>query len=113
MKFRDVADGVQESDQTDKPTILDKPPMTHSSSQRDQQDGGVIQQTEAGHTQSRKQLIDENGQCLSDVPPATMSRTEASTSVQSQVSNAPGTTDLASIDWSYLDTQGIVQGEWL
>lgn len=85
-KLRDGADGVQESDRADKPTILDK---AQSLTQRDQQDGYTVQRTEAGRAQSQNHSIDESGQHLS------------------------GTTDLASIEWSYLDTQGIVQGEWL
>jgi hypothetical protein len=87
IKLRDGADGMQESDRADKPIILDKAPMTQFSPQRDQQDGGTVQRSDA-----------------------TMPQIEASTTIQNQVS---GTTDLASVEWSYLDTQGVVQGEWL
>lgn len=106
VKLRDGVDIVQESDRADKPTILDKAPITQSSPQRDQQDGGTVQRSEAGRTQGHHQLFDETGQrYLSDVP------TEASSSTQNQVSNVSGTTELTSVEWSYLDTQGVVQGE--
>ena len=82
MKLRDGADGVREFDRTDKPTILDEATMTQSPPQQ---------------------------RHLSEVPLATMPRTEASATTPPNVS---GRTDLGSIEWSYLDTQGIVQGEW-
>lgn len=114
MKLKDEADGVQGFDRADKPLTLDKAPVTQSSPQRDQQDDEAFQQTEAGHALSRNQLIDDNGQeHLSNVPPATMTSTESTTTAQSQVPNVAGTTDLTAIEWSYLDTQGIVQGECL
>jgi len=114
MKLKDEADGVQGFDRADKPLILDKAPITQSSPQRDQQDDEAFQQTEAGHALSRNQLIDDSGQeHLSNVPSATMTSTESTTTAQSQVHNIAGTTDLTVIEWSYLDTQGIVQGECL
>lgn len=114
MRSRDGTDGVQEYDRTDKPTILDKAPMTQSFLQGDQQDDRAVQRTEAGHTQSENQLIDDSGhQRFSDVPLSTMVPSEATTTIQSQVPNVSGTIDLAAVEWSYLDTQGIVQGERL
>ena len=114
MRSRDGTDGVQESDRTDKPTILDKAPMTQSSSQGDQQDHGAVQRTETSHTQSENQLIDDSGhRRLSDAPLLTMPSSEATTTIQSQIPNISGTVDLAAVEWSYLDTQGIVQGERL
>lgn len=114
MRSRDGADRVQESDRADKPTIFDKAPMTQPSSQRIQQDDGAVERTDAGHTQSRDKLIDESSQQhLLDVPLASMPQTETGTTVQNQVPNVSGTTDLASTEWSYLDTQGMVQGELL
>lgn len=89
-KLRGEADGMQESDRANKPTILDKAPMTQSPSERDQQDNGALQRTEAGHIQNQHQLLDESNQ-----------------------QHLSGTMDLASIEWSYLDTQGMVQGEYL
>lgn len=110
MKLIDGAEGMQESDRGDKRAILGKAPMSESPPQREQQDYGALQRTEVGHAQNRNQLIDENGL---DVQLATVHQTEVSTTAQNQVPNTPGRTDLASIDWSYLDTQGIMQGEWL
>ena len=112
MKLKD--DGVQGFDRADKPVILDNPRITQSSPQRDQQDGGAFQRTEAGHALSQNQLIDDSGQeHLPNSPSTTMTSIESTTTTQNQVSNAQGTTDLAAIEWSYLDTQGIVQGECL
>lgn len=112
MRLRDEAEGIQGSDQADKPTILDKVPRTQSPPQRDQQDGGAFNRTEAGHAHSQNQLIDDSGkEHLSNVPSVTMTSTEPATSTQSQVSNVTGTTDLGAVEWSYLDTQGVVQGE--
>jgi hypothetical protein len=114
MRLEDEADGVQGSNRADKPAILDKAAITQSPPQRDQQDDGAFQQTEAGHAHSQNQLIDDSGrQHLSNIPSATMTSTETTTAPQSQVPSVTGATDLAAIEWSYLDTQGIVQGEWL
>ena len=111
-KLKDGAHGVQESDRADKPTILDKAPMTKSSPQRDQQGDGTVQRTEAGHAQSQNQSIDDSGQQhLSDVSLSAMTPSEATTGTQNQAPNASGTPDLAAIEWSYLDTQEVVQGE--
>jgi PERQ amino acid-rich with GYF domain-containing protein len=111
MKLENEADGVQGFDRADKPVILDKPSITQSPPQRDQQDDEAFQQTEAGHALGRNQLIDDNGQeHLLNVPSATMTSAESSTTAQSRVPNVTGTTDLGAIEWSYLDTQGIVQG---
>ena len=41
-----------------------------------------------------------------------MTPTEVTTT-QNQVPDVSGTTDLTAIEWSYLDTQGVVQGEQL
>ena len=110
MKLKDEADGIQGFDRTDKP--LDKPPATQPSPPRDHQNDGVFQQTGASHAFSQNQSIDDSGQeHLSNVPSAAMASTEPTTTSQSQVPNVTGTADLASIEWSYLDTQGIVQGE--
>lgn len=112
MKLKDTADGVQESDRADKPVILDKAPITQSSLQRDQQDDGAFQRTEPGHALSQNQLIDDSGQeRLSNATSANMNSTEPTTTTQSQTPNVAGTPDVAAIEWSYLDTQGIVQGE--
>jgi len=114
MKLKDEVDGVQGSDRADKPVILDKAPITQSSPQRDQQDDGAFQRTEAGHAHGQNQLIDGSGQQHPlNVPSATMTSTEPTTTAQSQVLSVTGTTDLGAVEWSYLDTQGIVQGEWL
>ena len=113
MKLKDEADAVRGSDRGDKPVILDKASITQSSSQRDQQDDGASQRTEAGHAHSQNQLIDDSGQKhLPNVPSTTMTSTEPTTITQNQVPGVTGATDLAAIEWSYLDTQGIVQGEW-
>jgi len=113
MRLKDRAEGVQESDRADKPIILDKAPITQSSPQRDQQEDGAFQRTESGHALSQNQSIDDSGQAhLSNVTSATMTSTEPVTNAQSQVPSVTGTTDLTAIEWSYLDTQGIVQGEW-
>ena len=114
MQLKDDADGVQGFDRADKPVILDKTSITQSPPRGDQQDDEAFQQTEAGHALSRNQLIDDNGQeHLSNIPSATMTSTGPTTTVQSQVPNVTGMTDPAAIEWSYLDTQGIVQGEYL
>lgn len=114
MKLEDETDGMQGFDRADKPIILDKAPISQSPPQQDQQDDEAFQKTVAGHALSQNQLIDDNGQeHLSNVPPATMTSTEPTTTAQSQVSNVKGTTDLAAIEWSYLDTQGTVQGKCL
>jgi len=111
MKLKDEVNGVQGSDRVDKPAILDKAPITQSSPQRDQQDDGAFQRTEAGHAHSQNQLIDDSGhQHLLNVPSATMTSTGPTTTTQTQVLDVTGTTDLAAIEWSYLDTQRIVQG---
>jgi len=110
MRLKGEADEVQGSDRADKPTILDKAPITQSSPQRDQQDDGAFQRTEAGHAHGQNQLIDGSGQHLSNIPSATMTSPEPTTT-QSQVPNVAGLTDPAAIEWSYLDTQGIVQGK--
>ena len=111
MRLKDEVDGVQGSDRTDKPTISDKVPRTQSP-QRDQLDDGAFMRTEAGHAFGQNQLIDDSGQQHpSNVPSATMTTTEPTATTQSQVPNVAGTTDLGAIEWSYLDTQRIVQGE--
>jgi len=110
MRLKDGVNGVQGSDRTDKPAILDKVPRTQSP----QQDDGAFKRSEAGHAHGQNQLIDDSGQPHpSNVPSATMASTESTATTQSQVPNVTGTTDLGAIEWSYLDTQGIVQGEWL
>lgn len=109
MKLGDGADEVQDSCRADKSPALGRAPVTQSSPQRDD---GVVGRAEPGHAQS-KSLIDDNSQHLSGVSLATTTTFEATTCTQSQVPNTTGTTDLASIEWSYLDTQGIVQGERL
>ena len=112
MKLKDEADGIQGFDRTDKP--LDKAPITQPSPSRDHQDDGAFQRTGTGHAFSQNQLIDDSSQeHLSSVPSAAMTTNEPTTTSQSHVPNVIGTADLASIEWSYLDTQGIVQGECL
>ena len=111
MKLKDEANGVQGSDRADKPAILDKTYITKSSPPLDRQDDGAFQQTDAGHARSQNQLIDSDQQHLSNVSPATMTSTEPTATAQSQVHNVIGTTDLTAVEWSYLDTQGVVQGE--
>lgn len=112
INLKDEADGIQGFDRTDKP--LDKAPTTQPSPPRDHQNDGPFQQTGASHAFSKHQLIDDSGQeHLSNVPSAAMTSAEPTTTLQSQVSNVTGTVDLASVEWSYLDTQGIVQGECL
>ena len=112
MKLKDGADGVGGSDQVDKATALDKVSGTQSSPQRDQQDGGAFKRTEASHEHSQNQLIDDGGQKhLPNDPSATMTFTEPAATTRSPIPNVTGTTDLAAIEWSYLDIQGVVQGE--
>lgn len=112
MKLKDEADGIQGFDLTDKP--LDKASITQPSPSRDHQDDRAVLQTGTGHAFGQNQLIDDNGQeHLSNVPSATMTTNEPTTTSQSHVPNFIGAADLASIEWSYLDTQGIVQGECL
>ena len=111
MKLKDEADGVQGPDRADKPAILDKVPRTQSSPQQDQQDGGPLKRNETSHAHSQNQPIDESGQHLSNVTPGTVTSTEPTTTTLRQVPNVTGTTDLGATEWSYLDTQGIVQGE--
>ena len=107
MRLKDGMNGVQGSDRTDKPAILDKVPRTQSP----QQDDGAFKRSEAGHAHGRNQSIDDSGQPHpSNVSSATMTSTESTATTQSQVSGVTGTTDLGAIEWSYLDTQGIVQG---
>lgn len=114
MKLNDEADGVQGSDRPDKPAILDKAPITHSPPQRDQQDDGAIQRTDTSHAHSQNQLIDESGQeYLSNVPSPTMTSPQPTTTTQSHAPNVTGTADPGATEWSYLDTQGIVQGKRL
>lgn len=111
MKLRDEADGVQGPDRTDKLAILDNVLRTQSPQQRDRQDDGAFKRTEAGHAHSQNQLIDDSVQKhLSNVSSAVMS-TKPTTTTQSPVSNVTGATDLAAVEWSYVDIQGIVQGE--
>ena len=112
IKLRDGADGVHESDRTDKPAIIDKAPVSQPSPQPDRQHDGIPQRTETSHAQSQNQPIDDSGQLLPDVPLATMTPTEVTTT-QNQVPDVSGATDLTAIEWSYLDTQGVVQGEQL
>jgi hypothetical protein len=83
--------------ETDKPTILDK--VTQSPPQQDQQDSGTFKQTEAGHAHGQNQLIDDSGQQhLSNVPSATMTPTDSTTTtIQIQPPNVTGTAD----PWSY------------
>ena len=113
-KLKDEVDGAQELNQINQPAILDKVPRTQSPPQLDRRDGGAFKRTEVGHPYGQNQLIDDNGQKqLSNIPPAAMTSTDPATTTQSPVSNVPGTTDLAAVEWSYVDIQGIVQGEWL
>lgn len=114
MKSKDGADGAQESDRADGPVALDTAPIAQSLPQRDQQDDGAFQRTEPGHALGRNQLIDDSGQeHLSNVKSATITSTDPTTTMQSRAPNTAGTSDLAAIEWSYLDTQGTVQGGWL
>ena len=110
MRLKDGVNGVQESDRTDKPAILDKVTRTQSP----QQDDGAFKRSKAGHAHGQNQTIDDSGQPHpSNVPSATMTSTESTAITQTQVPNVTGTTDLGAIEWSYLDTQRIVQGERL
>jgi hypothetical protein len=60
-------------------------------------------------TRSQNQLIDDSGQRhLSNVS-TMMASAEPTTSARFPMFQ--GTVDLAAIEWSYLDTQGVVQGE--
>jgi hypothetical protein len=104
MKLKDEVDGVQGLDRADKPAILGRASITRSPPQRDQQDGGAFQQTEAGHAHGQNQLIDDSSQ--RHLSNATMISAEPATSAQGHVPADP-----AAIEWSYLDTQGVVQGK--
>jgi len=111
MRSKEEVNGVQGSDRTDKPTILEV--SRAESPQRDQQDDGAFKRSEAGHAHGQNQSIDDSvQQHSSNVPSATMTSTDSPATTQSHVPNITGTTDLGAIEWSYLDTQGIVQGEW-
>lgn len=110
VEIKEEPEEIPKLDPNEKPAAPEQSSAHLGSRQGDPSTGNLSQRFQAGHANIPNQSIDGAGPILTNGSNANMAFTEETTTKRPSPA-LPDTTDLSSIEWSYLDVQGQIQGE--